>query len=119
MPKGLLAAVTQRINLQPAGMSWLARTLGNPTMKKLAISSTTLAALAACTMLIFPRAASASTPAELFKKMRSSIARAAKNGEIKLTVVADMAGSLTVTGGMDGSPLPSSFPISSDRLIVV
>jgi hypothetical protein len=91
--------------------AWLTRILGDPTMKKILISSTAATALVAAFLVMAPRSASASTPLEKFNKMRAAIGMAMENGDLTLEVTSDARGVVTVTGVLDGAPLPADFPV--------
>lgn len=80
-------------------------------MKKILISSTAVALIAAA-VLMAPRTADASsTPVETFNKMRAALAAAARSGELTLNLSSDNKGTITVTGTLDGAPLPKDFPL--------
>jgi hypothetical protein len=89
----------------------LARVLGDPTMKKILISSTAVTALVAGALLLAPRTASASTPVETLKSMRAALAQAVEDGELTLNLNSDAEGAVTVSGTLNGAPLPDDFPL--------
>jgi len=91
--------------------AWLTRIFGDPTMKKILISSTAVTAMLAAAIIMTPRAASASTPTETFNKMRAALAMAMQNGELTLYISSDNKGTITVEGTLDGAPLPKNFPL--------
>ena len=92
----------------------MTRLFGDTPMKRILVSSTAVTALVAAIVLFAPRTASASTPKETFNKMRAALVKAVKNGELVLDVNADGDGQVTVTGTLDGAPLPKDFPLYVD-----
>lgn len=109
VPPELGSKVAALIAESPRRESWLSRVLGNPTMKKLALSST-LALFAVAALMLAPRTASANNAIESFKKVRSSITRAVKQGEVKVKAVSDMKGNVTAEVTKDGVVL-TGFPV--------
>ena len=92
--------------------SWIIRVLGDPTMKKIALSTTAVTALVAGVALLVPRSAGASTPVETLSKMRSALAAAARDGELTIVASADKSGNVHITGTLDGNPLPDNLPMT-------
>jgi len=92
--------------------TWMTRVFGDPTMKRIAISTTAVTALVLATALFVPRSANASTPVESLKKLRSALATAMHDGELTLNATADKNGSVTISGTLDGNPLPDDFPMT-------
>lgn len=92
----------------------LARLLGDSTMKKIVLTSTLATALVASALFLTPRNATASTPEEIFKSMRAALAKAARNGELSFNITANKEGNVTVSGTLDGRPLPPDFPLNVD-----
>ncbi len=80
-------------------------------MKKLTISTSVLAILCAGALMFLPNGAAASSPLEMFKQMRSALLLAANRGELTVNVRAREHGIVDVTGTLDGTPLPPSFPL--------
>jgi hypothetical protein len=113
-PETLRTRVFERIESPSARPALLARLLGDPTMKKILISSTAVTAFVAMALLLTPRTANASTPAEKLNSMRAALARAAQSGELTLNLSSDNKGAVTVTGTLDGAPLPPDFPLHVD-----
>jgi hypothetical protein len=109
-PRSLEQGVAKK-SAATAPTAWLTRILGDPTMKKILISSTAVTALLAAVLVLTPSNANASTPVEKFNKMRAAITKAMKNGELVLDVTADAEGKVTVVGTLDGAPLPQDFPL--------
>lgn len=106
LDKTLLSAAPQ--GSQP----WLARIFGDPRMRKLAAVTTAAAALAICFFALAPKPAQANSPKETLAKMNTALALAALRGEIVLNVATTKEGEVTVTGSMDGAPLPTTFPVN-------
>ncbi len=79
-------------------------------MKKILYSSTAVAAVALA-MVLAPEFAKGSTPLGTFNGMRSALAAAAQSGELSLTASVQAGGSVTVSGTLDGQPLPSDIPL--------
>ncbi len=90
----------------------LARFFGDPTMKRILISSTALTAIVAAALVLTPGSANASTPAGALKLMRSALAAAARSGELTFSASIDGNGAVTVTGTLDGQPLPKDVPLN-------
>lgn len=113
LPPRVASRAKQLLNDKaPSKMSLLSRLLrGNTTMKKLTISTTVLAILCAGAMIILPNKAAASSPLEMFKQMRNALSLAANRGELTVTVRAREHGIVDITGTLDGTPLPPSFPL--------
>jgi hypothetical protein len=101
------------LNGHVATGNWLIRALGDKTMKRILISSTTLATIAVGALLIMAPRAQATGPLESFNMMRAGLVKAAKSGELSLTVLGKEDGSVEVTGTLDGQPLPPGFPIKT------
>lgn len=113
LPQGL-EAKTVALVLEPAGRgAWFTRVLGNTTMKKLAISTSTLAILAIGAMTLIPRPANASTPIESFKKVRSALTRSALQGEVTVKAIADKDGALKTEVSVNGVVL-TDLPIKTE-----
>lgn len=111
-PMGMQSRVWSQVDRPVKRSAWLTRVLGDPTMKKILISSTAVTALIAATVLMAPQVAGASsTPVETFNKMRAALAAAARSGELTLNLSSDNKGTITVTGTLDGAPLPKDFPL--------
>lgn len=113
-PERLRTRVFERIESPSVRPALPARLLGDPTMKKILISSTAITAFVAAALLLTPRTASASTPAEKLNSMRAALARAAQSGELTLNLSSNNKGVVTVTGTLDGAPLPPDFPLHVD-----
>ncbi|MEQ1823436.1 MAG: zf-HC2 domain-containing protein, partial [Fimbriimonadaceae bacterium] len=111
VPSSMETRVAQLLAASPAQVPWLTRVFGNNTMKKLALSTSTLAVLAVGAFVLFPRTAAATTPLESFKKMRSAFTAAAKRGELKITTTANTDGTIDTKATLDGKELPG-FPIN-------
>jgi hypothetical protein len=111
-PTGLYGRVHERVAAPRPGL--LTRLFGDPTMKKILISSTVATALLAAALIMTPRSASANNPVEKFNKMRAAVTKAMKNGELELNVSSDKAGVVLVVGTLDGAPLPAGFPMKVD-----
>jgi hypothetical protein len=116
-PSRLQSRVNEKIAAIESRPAWLTRVFGDPTMKKILISSTAATALLAAFLVMAPRSANASTPLEKFNSMRAALAGAVKNGELTLNVTTDGKGVVTVTGTLDGAPLPAGFPLQVESTI--
>lgn len=109
VPAELGSKIAALLAESPRRDSWLSRVLGNPTMKKLALSST-LALFAVAALMLAPRTASANNAIESFKKVRTSITKAVKQGEVKVKAVSDLKGNVTAEVTKDGVVL-TGFPV--------
>ena len=79
-------------------------------MKKIAISTAAVAMLAVA-LVLTPRMANASTAKDTYKKMCAVLASAVKDGELSLNISSDSKGTISVSGTLDGNPLPADFPL--------
>jgi putative zinc finger protein len=113
-PAGLHARVCQGIATTPDRRNLVTRLFGDPTMKKLLISTSAITAIAAGTLLLVPVLATASTPAATFKAMRAALAGAAHSGELTLSALVTNDGQVTAYGLLDGQPLPAEVPLQVD-----
>lgn len=110
-PPSMRSRVFTQIATPPTRPALLDRILGDPTMKKILISSAAVTALVAGALLLAPRAANASTPVETLKSMRAALAQAANDGQLTLNLTSDADGNVTVSGMLNGAPLPKDFPL--------
>jgi len=111
VPSNLRHRISERLESQPSQPSILARFLGEPTMKKILISSSALTAAIIGAVLLAPGTAQATTPLNAFKAMRSALAGAVRSGELRLTGSVTGNGTVTVSGTLDGQPLPPDIPL--------
>ena len=81
-------------------------------MKKILISSTAITAVIATGLILAPGLAHASSPISTFNQMRSALAAASKTGEMSFTASVSNKGAVTVTGTLDGQPLPPDLPLN-------
>jgi len=90
---------------------WLIQVFGDPTMKKILFSSTAVVAVLAGALVLVPGRAQGSTAKEKFASVRSALAKAARDGELSVTVLmtATSIGSIKVT--LDGHELPPDVPM--------
>lgn len=110
VPIGMETRVAQMLASSPAQVPWLTRVLGNQTMKKLALSTSTVAVLAAGAFFLLPRNAAASTPLESFNKMRSAFTSAAQKGLLRVMAISGKDGRVRTVTILDGKEL-SQFPV--------
>lgn len=110
VPDGLHDRLQRQIEEDSKLLSWQARLFGGSTMRKLMISTTTIAAVAAACIFLLPRSATAS-PIKLLDSVRVAFVRAAQVQGVTLNVDTEKNGDVKVTGQMNGKPLPPSFPI--------
>lgn len=110
VPASLQAKTWQQ--LQPKlDLNWLARIVGDPKMTKFAVVSAAAAILAVSFIGLAPQIAQANTAKKALTEMNLALAQAASRGEITLNVTSTKEGQVTVTGSMDGKPLPTTFPV--------
>lgn len=111
LPDSLLRKVESRIARTPTRPTLRTRLLGDPTMKRILVSSSALAAMFATALLFTSTTAKADSALSLFKSMKSSLAYAARSGEVTFTASVDGKGGVTVSGKLDGVDLPTDFPM--------
>jgi hypothetical protein len=113
LPQGLQERALLRAAAARQKQNWLTRLTGDPRMRKLMISSTTLAAVAACLIILVPRMASAETPAEALENIANAFAEASSRGEITVFLHGNGDGTVNVKCTHNGGPLPSTFPVET------
>ncbi len=112
VPAGLHAKTLQHLQPKQAP-SWLTRILGDPNMRKFAAVSAAAAIIAVSFFGLAPQIAQASTAKETLSEMNLALAKASARGEIALNVESTTEGTVTVSGTMDGRPLPTTFPVET------
>lgn len=120
LPSGLATKARDSVNREPqsGNLSWLDRPQGAITMKKVLISTTAIAALAAGVIVALPKTAAASTPLTKFKDLRTALCKAANRGEIKVEVRVGQNGVAECSGTINGKKLPIEFPLKSTTKVV-
>lgn len=111
LPEGLREEISQRMK---SSVSRMTLGFGDTRMKKIALSSTTLIAIAVGATLLVPRYANAASPLETFRKMRTAFAKAANRGELTIDIDSKTDGSVNVSGTVNGSPIPAGFPLRTE-----
>jgi hypothetical protein len=110
-PSGLRARFETMATAPIPRRSWLVQTLGDPTMRKILVSTTLTTAVVAGAILLAPSQAHGATAHEKLASMRSALVRALGDGELSITgiLTKDNDASFSVT--LDGSPLPPDVPV--------
>lgn len=110
-PDILREMVLRTIETAPRRRPLLTRLFGDPLMKRIMISTTAVTVCAAAALVVLPRTADATTPAATLKAMRAALAGAVQTGELTLSASVSAEGKVTVSGTLDGQPLPPDVPL--------
>ncbi len=111
-PEGLRLRIEAALTTPAPRRSWLTQVFGDPTMKKILISSTAVATVLVGGFMLTPRQAQGATASEALKTMRKSLAQAAKLGQLAITCARVPEGLTMVSFKLNGVPLPPDVPVT-------